>query len=347
MGPCRPDVHEWLEVEYTPAGDTDSPNIMAAISQLLANNQGNPPGSQEIPGDTMEERLRLLAETCMALEVNPQQFADLHQGRDGRQEQPGENQQQHPQQLHPIPVGQQAAVGGGLQVTGGQLPVQGEITEQVQQDGSSAVLLNILHQQQANHMEMVDRQGAQQDKLLTLLENLHKQNPVQGSTNGTPSTSSSMSTGRVGVMAPHNAENLALTGVSLPPMLHIEGDLTTIDMSKMKVKLKSGRNWMGESVTSVMEPWPQQYLDRLLTTPITHDKMSFSQHFCGSVTKIFSEMDPSLRGSRVENQIKLLMFLSKQSLLSPWEDILAMSDSFYSTVEQSTVSWDSWPSIQM
>jgi hypothetical protein len=40
------------------------------------------------------------------------------------------------------------------------------------------------------------------------------------------------------------------------------------------------------------------------------------------------------------------MFLSKQSLISPWEDILVMSDTFYSAVEQSTVSWDSWPSIQ-
>jgi hypothetical protein len=40
------------------------------------------------------------------------------------------------------------------------------------------------------------------------------------------------------------------------------------------------------------------------------------------------------------------MFLSKQSLLSPWEDILAMSDSLYSSLEQGTVSWDSWPSIQ-
>jgi hypothetical protein len=148
-------------------------------------------------------------------------------------------------------------------------------------------------------------------------------------------------------MAPRNAENLALAGVSLPPMLRIEGDLMTIDMSKMKAKLKSGRNWTGESVASVMEPWPQQYLDRLLTSPVTHSKMSLPQYFCGSITKIFAEMDPSLHGSRVENQIKFLMFLSKQSLLSPWEDILSLSDSFYCALEQSTVLWDSWPTIQM
>jgi hypothetical protein len=40
------------------------------------------------------------------------------------------------------------------------------------------------------------------------------------------------------------------------------------------------------------------------------------------------------------------MFISKQSLLSPWEDILVMSDSLYSSLEQNTVSWDSWSSIQ-
>jgi hypothetical protein len=95
-----------------------------------------------------------------------------------------------------------------------------------------------------------------------------------------------------------------------------------------------------------MEPWPQQYLDRLLTSLVTHSKMTLPQYFCGSITKIFAKMDPTLCGSRVENQIKFLMFLSKQSLLSPWEDILSMSDSFYCALEQSTVSWDSWLTIQ-
>ena len=95
-----------------------------------------------------------------------------------------------------------------------------------------------------------------------------------------------------------------------------------------------------------MEPWPQQYLDRIVTTPVPHSKLTSNQYFCGSITKIFAELDPSLRGSRAENQIKFLMLVSKQTLLSPWEDILMLSDSFYCAVEQNSVTWESWSSIQ-
>jgi hypothetical protein len=189
---------------------------------------------------------------------------------------------------------------------------------------------------------MMERQSVHQEKLMKLLENTQN-NSIPAAT---MMTSTTITAGRVGVLAPRNSENLALAGISLPPMLRIEGDLTTIDMSKMKSKLKSGRNWTGEAVATVMEPWPQQYLDRITTTPVIHSKLSLAQYFCGSVTKIFAELEPSLRGSRVENQIKFLMYLSKQTLLSPWEDILTLSDSFYCALEQNTVSWESWPSIQ-
>jgi hypothetical protein len=201
----------------------------------------------------------------------------------------------------------------------------------------------MLCQQQQDQKAMMEKQSEHQEKLMKLLEASQQFNTIP---TATTTTSTTITAGRVGVLAPRNSENLAMAGISLPPMLRIEGDYATIDMSKMKSKLKSGRNWSGEAVATVMEPWPQQYLDRIVTAPVTHSKLTLPQYFCGSITKIFAELDPTLRGSRVENQVKFLMYLSKQSLLSPWDDILALSDSFYCALEQNTVSWENWPAIQ-
>ena len=339
QGPCKPDEHEFLEVEYTPTGDGDNSGIMAAITQILASSQddmrldnlttsflnpSNAAASHDNPVDPQQARLRLVAQTCAALGVDPQQFANQVPGVE-RQQPGGSQQQQHVSQQSP-----------GVQPQASNPPPQ----------DSSAALVLLLQQQQANHKEMMDQQAAQQDRLLKILESSQDRSVAPETTLADTPTSSSLSTGRVGVIAPRNAENLAAAGISLPPMLQIQGDLSTIDMSRMKAKLKSGRNWAGEAVASVMEPWPQQYLDRLVTAPVPHNKMSALQYFCGSITKVFSELDPSLRGSRVENQIRFLMFLSKQSLLSPWEDIIALSDSFYCALEQNSISWESWTSIQ-
>jgi hypothetical protein len=216
----------------------------------------------------------------------------------------------------------------------------------IPQMASNGTLIAMLQQQQLDQKRMMERQAEHQDKLMKLIENSNKVIQNNSIPAATATTSTTITAGRVSVLAPRNTENLALAGISLPPMLRIEGDLSTIDMSKMKSKLKSGRNWSGEAVATVMEPWPQQYLDRILTTPVAHSKLSLSQYYCGSITKIFAELEPSLRGSRVENQVKFLMYLSKQALVSPWEDILSLSDSFYCALEQNTVSWESWPTIQ-
>ena len=367
LGQCRPEVHEWTEAQYTPAGDGDVNSIMAAINGILTNAQhDNPLGSStssfltpgnasavlDGPGDPQQQRLRLVQQTCAVLGVDFQQAAAQLTGGQGQQQQVRVEHQPpaQPQPGSSLPVltppqGQQLQVGVQQQAPVQPQPGYGQpqSVPTPPQDGSSAPWLAILQQQQV----MMDRQTAQQDRLLKLLEAAqNKSSHPESNQDPSPPASSGLSAGRVGVIAPRNAENLALAGVSLPPMLRIEGDLATIDMAKMKTKLRSGRHWAGEAVASVMEPWPQQYLDRLLTTPVPHNKLTLPQYFCGSITKIFSELDPSLRGSRVENQVKLLMLLSKQSLLSPWEDILALSDSLYCSLEQSSVSWDSWPSIQ-
>jgi hypothetical protein len=276
--------------------------------------------------------------------VDPKEFASLY---NGTQQQPGGSVQplQPTGGLQPGPSSKPAAVREQPPPVVDNIQPQ-QVNLNPPQAVSSDGLIAILQQQQLDNKKMMEKQSEQQDKLLKLLENANNSQQNNSIPPATTTTSTTISAGRVGVLAPRNSENLALAGISLPPMLRIEGDLSTIDMSKMKTKLKSGRNWTGEAVATVMEPWPQQYLDRLLTTPVTHSKLSIPQYYCGSITKIFAEMEPSLRGSRVENQIKFLMFLSKQALLSPWEDILSLSDSFYCALEQSTVSWDSWPTIQ-
>jgi hypothetical protein len=345
MGPCNPDLHEWSQEEYAPDSETDNPGVQAAITNLLKEVQCDlPPGEQNSsflnPGvagtshdgqvDLHRQKLLLISKTCAAMNLDPLEFAALY----------NETKKKTPAgpvlpvaSLPPVSetetVAEVAVVPDNVPRASDNLP-------------ASNALMAMLYQNQQDQKAMMERQDAHQEKLMKLLE----ANQLNAIPTATTTTSTTITAGRVGVQAPRNSQNLALAGISLPPMLRIEGDYATIDMSKMKSKLKSGRHWTGEAVATVMEPWPQQYLDRIVTAPVTHNKLTLPQYFCGSITKIFSELDPTMRGSRVENQVKFLMYMSKQALLSPWDDILALSDSFYSALEQNTVSWENWPAIQ-
>jgi hypothetical protein len=346
MGPCKPDLHDWSQEEYTPDNEADNPGVQAALNNLLKEVQCDlPPGEHStsflnpgIPGtshdgtvDLQQQKLLLIRKTCAVMNLDPLEFAALYK----------ETKQKSPPEpvlptgsLPPTSGTETVADVADVVIVNESVPAMPDVLT------ASDALMVMLCKQQQDQKTMMEKQAEHQDQLLKLLE-ANQQNSIP-----TATTTTTITAGRVGVQAARNSHNLALAGISLPPMLRIEGDLSTIDMSKMKSKLKSGRHWTGEAVATVMEPWPQQYLDRIVQAPVTHNKLTLPQYFCGSITKIFSELDPTMRGSRVENQVKFLMYMSKQSLLSPWDDILALSDSFYSALEQSTVSWENWTAIE-
>jgi hypothetical protein len=350
MGPCNPDLHEWTQEEYAPDSETDNPGVQAALTNLLREVQCDlPPGDQNSsflnPGvagpshdgqmDPHKQKLLLISKTCAVMNLDPLEFAALY-NETKKKSPPGPilPVASPPPETGTENVEEVAVVPDNVVPNTGPTASNDRPT--------SDDLMAMLYKQQQDQNKLMKQQAEHQDKLMKLLE----ANQLNAIPTATTTTSTTITAGRVGVQAPRNSQNLALAGISLPPMLRIEGDYATIDMSKMKSKLKSGRHWTGEAVATVMEPWPQQYLDRIVTAPVTHDKLTLPQYFCGSITKIFSELDPTMRGSRVENQVKFLMYMSKQALLSPWDDILALSDAFYSALEQNTVSWENWSAIQ-
>jgi hypothetical protein len=127
---------------------------------------------------------------------------------------------------------------------------------------SRATLLDIISLQQANNTAMAERQDKQQERLLTLLENRDRGNSAQTVTVTTVTQSTLPAAGRVTIIPPRNFENLAMAGVSLPPMLRIEGSIPAPDIIIMSSNLDSP---ITESLEEVFEP-PMLHLEGRMTT---------------------------------------------------------------------------------
>jgi hypothetical protein len=202
--PCNPDMHEWV--------------IMAAIPRLLATNQvdlwpGTSLSSYFNPGanstshdgtcDPQQKRMNIITQTCAAPKVDPEQFALMHSGNSGQPPDPDiGQQQQQPDQVRPAPAGK--VLGTGVQP-----PALDSLVEQIGQadPNSYSSLLAILQQQQLTHKAMMDKQSIQLDKILNLLELAQgTKAPPSSSLPSVSSGSSTQSAGRVGIMAPRNAE---------------------------------------------------------------------------------------------------------------------------------------------
>jgi hypothetical protein len=161
--------------------------------------------------------LLLVRQACAALELDPKDFANLYNETQKKQE-----EQQKPLQstggLQPGPGTEPAPVVDPPPVVPNNIqpnPVNSNTPQMVSQD----TLIAMLQQQQLDQKRMMDRQSEHQDKLMKLLENSNKVQQNNSIPPATMTTSTNITAGRVGVLAPRNSENLALAGISLPPML--------------------------------------------------------------------------------------------------------------------------------
>jgi hypothetical protein len=163
----------------------------------------------------------VLADACTALGVDPRLLVDQLHGQEGGQVQP----EDEPQHVPP------------------QTPQQSVSAAEV---SSHATLLNIINLQHAHNTAMAEWQEQQQERLLTLLENMNRSTSVRATTVTTITHSALPAAGRVSIVPPRNYKNLAMAGVSLPPMLRIEGSITALDLERMKTKLDSSPNLLME-----------------------------------------------------------------------------------------------------
>jgi hypothetical protein len=218
MGRCNPTTHLWQEVEYTPANEAATQNIISAISQLLADNKANPARRRGIQQETLEDRLKVAKEACAALEVDPTLLNPLQPVPQVRQQQRPQQREEAVQQPNLLDTGTTSTT------TQSSKPVTGLNSEET--------LLKIICLQQEHNSLMADRQDRQHDRLLTLLESRRLQNPVQTMTVTTVTQSCDPSAGNIFVIPPRNLDNLAIAGVSLPLTFRMEGGSTSVDLEE-------------------------------------------------------------------------------------------------------------------
>ena len=334
-GPCQPDSHIFEQQQYeTPSATVEFSQTLASLLATGQDSQqlgqlgegflrGGNPTDFDTPANTDAARRRLLDAAAARLGLPPTQTSQVVQEpvAGGSNVQPGQQQQeslvpggQQQRQEVPVPAGQQQQAG----------------------------------QQQGELLAILKRQQEQHEMLLRILQT-QAMSSTSAVESGQSSTTAGLTTGtqgRVGIAPVVNPRNASYLGANPPPLLHVEGDIQSLDMSKVKNKLRSGKNWTGETTVYKQVGWPQQFLNRLYVSPVAHDKLSPEMYFSGSLNKILADLDPALAGSRAENQLLFLANLATQSLISPWSDVLMLSSSFYESMEQNVISWDSWPAIQ-
>jgi hypothetical protein len=86
---------------------------------------------------------------------------------------------------------------------------------------------------------MAVRQDQQHERLLTLLENRRRSTPAQTYTVTTITQSDIPAAGIVSIIPPRNYVNLAMAGISLPPMLRFEGRIMALDTKSLRSDLDS------------------------------------------------------------------------------------------------------------
>ena len=120
-----------------------------------------------------------------------------------------------------------------------------------------------------------------------------------------------------------------------------------MDLSKVKNKLKTGEHRTGDTLIYDMVGWPQDFVNKLYAAPVAHGKLTPQLYFSGTINGFLADLEPEVAAiSNIENKLKFLSSLANQALISPWEDILALSASFYRSLEQKALSWDDMGAIQ-
>jgi hypothetical protein len=182
MGQCNPDLHEWTEKEYTPAGDGESSGVFTAISNLPPGDQTKSflnPGvastNHDGPVDHHHLKLLLVRQACESMNLDPVDFAALY----------NETEKVHPGPLQPT---------GGLPSASGTPPATVDPADAVRivvppapVDPAGSLMAMVVQQQQ-DQKAMMKKQAEHQEILMKLLESSQQVNAIPTTTATTSTT---------------------------------------------------------------------------------------------------------------------------------------------------------------
>lgn len=158
-----------------------------------------------------------------------------------------------------------------------------------------------------------------------------------------------------------NEPNAQLLGIHPGPVRKFEGDVSTVDMSKMKKQLTSGENRYGNAGVLWEHRWPHHLLSTIAVPnpPGKHADLSERQFFSGFVNKILVEMplndsvdasNPANAWGKVqetENKLRFMAHIANLSHNVAWPHVLEVAAGFFRALEQMQQTWASWSNIEI
>jgi len=207
-------------------------------------------------------------------------------------------------------------------------------------DVTTSTLVQLLQQQQAQQQN----QNKLLETMVNVISGMAPQKPVQvdlTNDNNEPTR------GKITVERNINIEHAQLSGLALQPLCRVEGDLSTVDLSKMKTKLKSGEHSSGSLAVLREVYWPHHGLppSRIHGQIPPYNQLSPVQFFCGLINTILIHTPPELRGSETYNKVKFAGMIATMGLNTAWSDVLAHNAEFFRQLEQIQLDWKDWEAI--
>ena len=192
-------------------------------------------------------------------------------------------------------------------------------------------------------MEIITKQQQDQSEILKLLTGVVLKGDIGNSSNLPESQEAK---GKIVFSQKCNQEMIQFTGVTLPPLREVQGDLNNIDLSKMKSKLQSGEHSTGNNAVIKETHWPNIFVNRAIVKSIPkHSDLTPVQLANGFINKILNESPASFNESIESNKMRYLSKLFTFALYMPWSDVLDINCSFFRNLEQAQIDWSDWSKI--
>ena len=199
-----------------------------------------------------------------------------------------------------------------------------------------ARMMTLLERQMETRTQELEIQRSQAQNSLRLTEALQRQVDK-------PASDRAVEKGRVALVEPRNAVALGLSGVTLGSQYGVEGDVSSVDLSKKGKLLNSGRDPSVQLKAIVAEVWPNEYLHPVIwNSLVKYENLTLVSFVVGFVTKAFAEFDPARTGSRDHNLLRILMELLKVVETHSFADAHKLGECLFSGLERGTLKWEDW-----
>ena len=217
-------------------------------------------------------------------------------------------------------------------------------------DPSLSGIHAILQQQQNFQLQQQQNQQNQQLAFLEALKSISQRSQVplpDIPLTAAPNSINSLNEGRARIIPLQNEAFAQLLGVQPPPIMQIEGDVSNLDMSKLKKKMLSGENSSGGYGVIKEQSWPHHLLSRTQcpSIPQKNSSMTNLHFFSGMLNKILVESAPNSLPPIHQNKLLYAANLANLAHTASWTQILDINAMFFCSLEQGQQTWDNWSAI--